>query len=183
MTNRRIVPFLFEGEITVRVVDHEAAPWFVAADICRALGLTNPAETVRDLDDDEKGISTTDTLGGHQQAVIVSESGLYALIFKSRKPNAAKFRKWITAEVLPSIRQTGSYVNTGYSVPQRATKPWAEWSLEERRIAVAEVMAARKAINQAAACWLWQHLGLPTPPPSLMPVWWQGELQIAAPHH
>ena len=109
MTDSRITPYLFDGEVIVRVVEIDGSLWFVAADVCRALGLTNPAETVKVLDDDEKGISTTDTLGGPQEAIIVSESGLFALIFRSRKPHAIKFRKWVTGEVLPAIRRTGTY--------------------------------------------------------------------------
>lgn len=61
------------------------------------------------LDDDEKGVGNTDTLGGLQEMIIISESGLYALIFRSRKPQAVRFRKWVTSEVLPTIRKTGSY--------------------------------------------------------------------------
>ena len=81
--------------------------WFAAADVCRVLGLGNPAEAVRSLDDDEKDISNADTLGGPQRAVVISESGLYALILRSRKPAALKFRKWVTGEVLPAARSGG----------------------------------------------------------------------------
>lgn len=174
MSSQRITPFLFEGEITIRVIDRDGAPWFVATDVCRALGMTNAAETVRGLDDDEKGISTTDTLGGHQEVVVVSESGLYALIFKSRKPNAVRFRRWVTAEVLPSIRRTGSYTMNGAAAP--SAKPYAEWSLEERRVALAEVDTARKSLSRGAAAWMWEHVGLPVPPRHLLPVWWQSSL-------
>jgi prophage antirepressor-like protein len=79
MSTPNITPFLFDGEITVRVIDRDGEPWFVATDICRALGLTNPAETVRGLDDDERDISTTDTNAGAREVVVVSESGLFGL--------------------------------------------------------------------------------------------------------
>lgn len=116
MTDRNITPFLFEGEITVRVIERNGELWFVAADVCRALGLTNPTETVRSLEEDERGLSTTETATGIREMVIVSESGLYALIFKSRKPNAAHFRKWVTAVVLPTIRN-GRAFPTGPTCP------------------------------------------------------------------
>lgn len=109
MSEMDITPFLFEGESLVRVIARQDTPWFVAADVCKVLGVKNPADAVKGLDEDEKGIATSDTLGGRQSVVIVSESGLYALIFRSRKPAAIRFRKWVTQEVLPAIRKTGSY--------------------------------------------------------------------------
>lgn len=104
-----ITPFNF-GAHAVRVITRNNQPWFVANDICQALGHTNPRKAVADhLDDDEKGVTSSDTLGGKQQLTIISESGLYALILRSRKPEARKFAKWVTSEVLPTIRKTGSY--------------------------------------------------------------------------
>lgn len=97
------------NEAPVRVLLRDEQPWFVAADVCRVLELTNTSKTCETLDDDEKGITNGDTLGGAQQMLIISESGLYALVFKSRKPEARKFRKWVTSEVLPALRQTGAY--------------------------------------------------------------------------
>jgi prophage antirepressor-like protein len=104
-----VTPFLFDGEVLVRVVMIDGEPWFVAADVCKVLEIGNVSMAVGRLDDDEKGVSNTDTLGGRQEMVIINESGLYALILTSRKPAAKRFRKWVTAEVLPSIRKTGSY--------------------------------------------------------------------------
>jgi prophage antirepressor-like protein len=161
----KITPFLFEGETIVRIIDRDGQPWFVAADVCRALGLTNPTETVRGLDDDEKGLSITETLGGHQELVIVSESGLYTLIMRSRKPEAHRFRKWVTSVVLPTIRQTGAYGNSEWR--GRARKPYEEWSLDEKRVALAQVRMAGEAWNQETAAWMWQHVGLPMPPENL----------------
>lgn len=175
MTAQTITPFLWEGEVTIRALDWNGQVGFVAADICRALGITNAADAVQGLDEDEKGIGSIYTPGGHQSVVVVSESGLYELIFKSRKPHATKFRKWVTSEVLPSIRKTGSYTVTATpAVPQR--KPWNTWSLEERRIALAEINTARRTLNQASAAWLWREYGMPVPPAHLLPSWWQGEL-------
>ena len=132
-----------------------------------------PDATVRGLDEDEKGISSTDTLGGHQEVVVVSESGLYALIFKSRKPHAVRFRKWVTAEGLPALRRNGSYAMPATQPCGTIAKPWADWSLEERRVALSEVNTARRVFNQATAVWMWLHVGLPMPPRHLLPAWWQ----------
>ena len=93
----------------VRVVDVNGEPWFVARDVCECLELTNTSQTLSYLDDDEKGITTNDTPGGQQEMSIVSEAGLYSLILRSRKPEAKAFKRWITHEVLPSIRRAGSY--------------------------------------------------------------------------
>lgn len=101
--------FDFE-ENPIRIVCGEDGNlWFVAADVCRVLEITNVSQACDDLEDDEKGISITDTLGGPQRKLTVSESGLYSLVFKSRKPEARKFRRWVTKEVLPAIRKTGRY--------------------------------------------------------------------------
>ena len=111
---------LFEHEEfgSVRVVMIDGEPWFVAADVCRVLGLTNPTVAIESLDEDEKRkipesrvvVDPKFNLGSDFREVnIINESGLYALIFSSRKPEAKKFRKWVTHEVLPSIRKTGTY--------------------------------------------------------------------------
>jgi len=105
-----ITPFSFNGA-EVRAITKDGEPWFVAADVCRVLEISNSRDAVSSLDDDEKGVATTDTLGGAQSLNIISESGLYALTFKSRKPEAKAFKKWVTNEVLPAIRKTGSYIN------------------------------------------------------------------------
>lgn len=103
-----IRPFDFNGS-EVRIVTRDGEPWFVAADVCRILEIANNRDAVTSLEDDEKGVAITDTLGGSQKVQIISESGLFALIFKSRKAEAVKFRKWVTSEVLPQIRKTGGY--------------------------------------------------------------------------
>jgi len=111
-----LVPFLFEGA-PVRVLTPDDAPWFVLADVCDVLEIANSRDAAGRLDEDEKGVALTDTPGGRQEMSIVSESGLYALILRSRKPAARRFRKWVTAEVLPSIRKTGRYLASG--VPEQ----------------------------------------------------------------
>lgn len=98
------------ASFTVRaIVDDAGDPWFVAADVCAALELGNVSAAISRLDDDEKGVISIDTLGGTQQVATVNESGLFSLILGSRKPEAKPFKRWVTAEVLPSIRKTGGY--------------------------------------------------------------------------
>ena len=95
----------------VRIVTVDNLPWFVAADVCRALDIANSRDAVKRLDDDERGVVSTDTLGGVQEMTVVNESGLYSLVLGSRKPEAKQFKRWITHEVIPTIRKTGGYVN------------------------------------------------------------------------
>jgi prophage antirepressor-like protein len=99
----------------IRVEMINGEPWFRGKDVCKALGISNHKDALSRLDDDErKGVGITDPLGGTQVATFVCESGLYNLIFQSRKPEARAFRKWVTSEVLPTIRRTG-----GYSMPKK----------------------------------------------------------------
>lgn len=105
-----VTVFNFQDQHEVRTVVRDGEPWFVAKDICDILELTDVSQTVQSLSDDEKGTYSIRTLGGNQRMSVVSESGLYALVFKSRKPEAQAFRKWVTSEVLPTIRKTGAYV-------------------------------------------------------------------------
>lgn len=92
---------IFGDEVlgAVRTMAINGEPWFVASDVCKALELGNPSMTVERLDDDEKGISTIDTLGGKQRMAIINEPGLYSLVITSRKPEAKAFKRWITHEV------------------------------------------------------------------------------------
>lgn len=94
---------------SVRAVEKDSEPWFVAADVCRALELGNNRQALTRLEDDEKGVILMDTPGGKQEMSIVNEPGLYTLVLGSRKPEAKAFKRWITHEVIPSIRKTGGY--------------------------------------------------------------------------
>lgn len=94
----------------VRTVTVEGEPWFVAADVARLLGYSSTAAMTRTLEADEKGVHSLHTPGGDQDFTIVSESGLYSAIFRSRVPGAQHFKRWITREVLPSIRKHGGYL-------------------------------------------------------------------------
>ena len=93
----------------IMTVDIDGVIWFVAPDVCNTLGLTNPTEALKSLDDDEKLTSELLRSGQMRKVNLINESGLYTLIFKSRKPSALQFRKWVTKEVIPSIRQKGFY--------------------------------------------------------------------------
>src|ERR1051325_4757412 len=102
-------------ELRTTLVDNE--PWFVAADACDILDFRMASDALRSLDDDEKGYAVVRTPGGDQRMSIVNESGLYALIFRSRTTGAKAFRRWVTEEVLPAIRKTGRYETAGDSLP------------------------------------------------------------------
>ncbi len=105
-----VIPFTYEDTNVRTVATEDGTPWFVAKDVCNILGLSNPRTSLALLDEDEKGVHSMDTLGGKQELTTVNEAGLYALILKSRKPEARKFKRWVTHEVLPSIRKRGGYL-------------------------------------------------------------------------
>lgn len=111
--NAEIQTFNF-NDASLRVLADEAGePWFVAKDVCNVLELNNVSQALSRLDDDEKqNIILNDGISRNPNRAIVSESGLYALILASRKPEACKFKRWITHEVLPQIRKTGGYIQT-----------------------------------------------------------------------
>lgn len=100
--------FSFENK-PIRNIMKDGEPWFVATDIADILEYRDAHNMVRMLDDDERGYSKVSTAGGEQEVTIINESGLYSCIFRSQKPEAKVFRKWITSEVIPSIRKTGAY--------------------------------------------------------------------------
>lgn len=101
----------------VRVTEINGEIWFVAKDVCEILELSDVNKATRNLDDDEKGTNFIRTPGGMQDMTIISESGLYALVMKSRKPNAKQFSRWVRHDVLPSIRKTGGYSLPNVSAP------------------------------------------------------------------
>ena len=95
---------------SVRVVEHNGEPWFVAKDVCEVLGLGNVTEALRGLDEDEKGyfkFLKEPLRKAESNLLIISESGLYALVFRSHKPEARAFSKWVRGDVLPTYRQKG----------------------------------------------------------------------------
>lgn len=112
MTTLQPIVFAFDSH-AVRSLVLEEAPWFVAKDVCAILDIewkgSGSTGSLAHLDDDEKRTEIIPSAGGPQETSIISESGLYTLIFKSRKPEARRFRKWVTSEVLPAIRRQGKY--------------------------------------------------------------------------
>ncbi|WP_419783474.1 Bro-N domain-containing protein [Maridesulfovibrio sp.] len=113
-----LIPFDFDGS-AVRVVMKDLAPWFVAKDVCQCLDIANHKDAVSRLDEDERdGVGITDPLGRRQVATCISESGLFCLIFTSRKEEAKRFRKWVTSEVLPALRKHGTYTMPGREFEQ-----------------------------------------------------------------
>ena len=119
--NNSIVPYSGEsrqpqsfqfGENDVRtLIDENGEPLFVASDVCKALGINKPDSAYARLDDDEKDTREISTPGGRQQMIVVNEAGLYSLILRSNKAQAKVFKRWITHEVLPAIRKTGSFLS------------------------------------------------------------------------
>lgn len=103
-----------DANVSIRTKVINGESWFVGKDVCIALGFANHKDALSRLDSDERdGVGITDPMGRSQEVTVINESGLYHLIFQSRKPGARAFRKWVTNVVLPSIRRTGSYSSTG----------------------------------------------------------------------
>lgn len=130
--------FCYQGN-EVRTVEVNGEPWFVLKDVCAVLGLSTPARVAERLDPDEVSQThLTDSLGREQETTIVNESGLYHVLLRSDKPEAKPLRKWVTSEVLPSIRKTGSY-NQKHLSPVEMFAMQAQINLEqERRLAAVE---------------------------------------------
>lgn len=108
MNNIKIFENKEFGEIRTVMVD--GVPWFVGKDVAGALGYANHRDALsKRVDEEDKGVAKCDTLGGNQEVVIINESGLYSMIFGSKLDSAKRFKHWVTSDVLPSIRQTGTY--------------------------------------------------------------------------
>jgi len=103
--------FKFDNKQEIRVVQgDDGEPWFVAADLCQSLGIVNVSQALTRLDEEEiDDIISNDTAGRPNQYKIVSEPGMYSLVMASKKPESKRFKRWVTSEVLPAIRKTGSY--------------------------------------------------------------------------
>lgn len=115
-----LVPFVFYGNCVRVHTDETGALWFVAKDVCECLELTDVSKTISLLDDDEKGTNSIRTPGGEQQMLVVSEPGLYSLILRSRKPEAKVFKRWVTHDVIPAIRKTGTYTTNSAKLDPEA---------------------------------------------------------------
>ncbi len=106
----QVTPFVFESHF-VRTTQINGEQWYIASDVTNAIGIDRTQ--TRRLDDDEKGVCSIHTPSGDQEMLVINESGLYSLILRSRKPEAKRFKRWVTHEVLPSIRKTGQYAPNG----------------------------------------------------------------------
>lgn len=125
----------------LRTLEIDGDPWFVGRDVAAALGYREIAKAVREkVDIEDKGVSEMDTPGGKQQITIINESGLYSLIMSSKLPSAKQFKRWVTSEVLPSIRKTGGYSS------HHAAQPAAESSRPKFLSQSAEEMMAEARI-------------------------------------
>lgn len=128
--------FEYEGsQVRTAVIDGQT--WFVAKDVCDTLEIKKYRDSVARLDEDEREPVLVDTLGGKQEMIAVNESGLYTLIMKSRKPEAKAFKRWVTHEVLPSIRKTGEYkAKASYEIedPIKRAEMWIREEQERRAL-------------------------------------------------
>lgn len=151
-TQSSIVSFDFVSR-SVRIVMRGDEPWFVAADVCAALDIAETHRALARLDADEKGRHTMTTPGGSQEVSIINESGLYALILTSRKPEAKKFKKWVTSEVLPALRRTGRY-----EMPQPLpTVPLLTPSQRAHLDHTADLMAMAFHMKNSTRLWLLKY--------------------------
>ena len=108
--NNELINFHHEMFGDIRAIEKDGEPWFVGKDVAVALGYANTRKAIAEhVDDEDKGVTKCDTPGGEQNATIINESGLYSLVISSKLPSAKKFKHWVTAEVLPSIRRHGAY--------------------------------------------------------------------------
>lgn len=126
--------FIYSGE-QLRTIQREDGLWWVLRDVCQVLSIQNAADIKKRLDDDEKGVGQIYTPGGVQEVTIINEPGLYAVILRSDKPEAKAFKRWVSHDVLPSIRKTGAY---GVPLEQIAKLTAAQSSLEDWRNLTAE---------------------------------------------
>ena len=141
MNENQIIEFTNEQFGKIRTVLINGEPWFVGRDVAIALGYSQPAKAVREkVEDDDKGVSKMDTPGGLQDITVINESGLYSLILSSKLPTAKMFKRWVTSEVLPTIRKTGSYA-TPEAIYKTLTEP-------KNLIIVLETLAEEQAKNK-----------------------------------
>ena len=138
--------FVFKDDTVRTTVDHSGNPWFVAADVCAALEIRNSRQALTRLDDDEKGVISTDTAGGIQTLSTVNEAGLYELIFRSRKPEAKEFKRWLKHSVLPALRMDGMYIQGEENLlSDCASQVEVEAKLVAARVQAVEMLDAKLA--------------------------------------
>lgn len=145
-------PFEFDGTAVRTIADDDGAVWFVATDVARVLGFKHTPHMVRMLDDDEADVRKVDTPSRNQhgrytyqqQVTVISESGLFAAVLRSRKPSAKRFRKWVTSDVLPALRRNGMYMMAGNLAHAAAmgVDLWRQRMEVERRAGISHKMAS-----------------------------------------
>lgn len=166
----QISHFYFEHQASIRTVLIDSEPWFVAKDVCSAIDID--VTQTRKLDDDERGLYSIQTLSGYQQMSIINESGLYTLILRCRdavKPGTVphRFRKWVTNEVLPTIRKTGRYQHPVVT-PRRTAEPLTSTDMQNLNWLVQNMVSALRYQGVwTRAIWysLRQATGRPSPEP------------------
>lgn len=154
-----IIPFKFnEQSITVLTAD-DGEPWFVAKEVAEVLGYRDAHNMTRMLDDDEKGAHKMSTPGGEQTVTVISESGLYSAVLRSERPEAKGFQKWVRAEVLPSIRKTGSYAQAPRSMGEMlVAQAQAFLALEQEQAAIKAGLArVETQVEELAESRVWDH--------------------------
>ena len=183
--NEVLRSFGYKGN-SVRTLEKDGVVWWVLVDVCKVLGLSNSRVTASRLDSDE--VSQTyvvDARGRKQRTYIINESGLYSVLLRSDKPEAKPFKRWVTHEVLPSIRKTGQYISPKSAQPEKP-KAKDQSSNREYMISLAEVLEAHRVFTE----YVTQRISdteLPTKDPSYMSkeillqcalskVWQQGKL-------
>jgi prophage antirepressor-like protein len=158
-----LVRFDFERQ-PVRVLDRGGETWFVGRDVCAALGHRNSRDSLKRIPDDEKGVANTDTLGGNQEMVIISEAGLYRLVLTSRSPAAERFKSWVVRDVLPAIRRTGAYALPAAN-DDGPDDDALDFESDDGRASIlarlAFVRHAGRTFGRHAAQEAWRRVGLP----------------------
>lgn len=156
-----LLAYQFE-EDPVRVVLIDGEVWWVAADVAKVLGYRDAPNMVRNLDDDEAATHIVSSSGQNREMNVISESGMWHAIIKSRLPRAREVRRWVTAEVLPSIRRTGKYELGGHEPPQPAELA-LNINVASVSVGLNLVREARRLFGPNAARQVWLELGLPQP--------------------
>lgn len=150
----QVIPFIYNDK-PVRSVHVDGNPWFVGKDVCGVLDIRDHGQAIERLDEDERGGCIVPTPRGEQEMIIISEPGVYRLVFTSRKPEAEQFKRWLAHEVLPQLRRTGKYAPGAEDEAPGADDVKQKLDL---------VREGRIIFGKERAAALWQMLGLPAVP-------------------
>ena len=159
----------FEGTNVRVVFDEHGEPWWCAKDVCAVLGILNNREAIADTPDDEKRlVGLTDAIGRDQQTTVVNEPGLYRLIFRSRKPEASRFKDWVLRDVLPTLRREGRFETPEVEGPVQEAAPAISLPPEgDVELWLSLVREARRTFGRQAGRNIWEISPLPHPFPAL----------------